>query len=330
MWSTEIGKDIVSNRIRFGMILGLLYSAGIYSSAQAADQNPDRPPAPPTAVSLLIEPGATAKPLNPSGTVLLDTVNKKVILRGQLCLREGLLEMLICKAQTKEHESVMSIDAEAYVIHAALMALGAKPGTPVRFQPEFAPPTGQKIEIYVGWTDDFGRPQRYPAQKLIRKATQRYYTAVLEALPKGLKLDNRGDLRYDTITKEVLWFGRMTEAQKKALLARSTDKAYQAIIEKFFADSQPQDVDADFVFAGSQFYKQKDGTQYYMAEAGDVVCVANFGDAMIDISVRSSADNGGLMFEPYTERLPNKRTAMTIELIPVGLGEAAVAPPEKK
>ena len=67
-----------------------------------------------------------------------------------------------------------------------------------------------------------------------------------------------------------------------------------------------------------------------MAEAGDVVCVANFGDAMIDISVRSSADNGGLMFEPYTERLPNKRTAMTIELIPVGLGEAAVLPPEKK
>lgn len=298
--------------------------------AVAAEEKLDRPPAPPTAVSLLIEPGASAKPLNPSGTVLLDTVNKKVILRGQLCLREGLLEMLICKAQTKEHESVMSIDAEAYVIHAALMALGAKPGTPVRFQPEYAPPTGQKIEIYVGWTDDFGRPQRYPAQKLIRKATQRYYTAVLEALPKGLKLDNRGDLRYDTITKEVLWFGRMTEAQKKALLARSADKAYQTIIEKFFADSQPQDLDADFVFAGSQFYKQKDGTQYYMAEAGDVVCVANFGDAMIDISVRSSADNGGLMFEPYTERLPNKRTAMTIELIPVGLGEAGVAPPEKK
>ena len=329
------GKYIVSNPIRFGMILGLasmghLCLGGLCTSGRAAEEHPDRPPAPPPAVSLLIEPAASAKPLNPKGTVLLDTVNKKVILRGQLCLREGLLEMLVCKTQTKEHESVISVDAEAYVIHAALMALGAKPGTPVRFQPEYAPPTGQKIEIYVGWTDEYGRPQRYPAQKLIRKATQRYYTAVLDPLPKELKIDNRGDLRYDTTTKELIWFGRMDEVQKKALLARSADKAYQKIIEKFFADSQPQDLDADFVFAGSQFYKQKDGTQYYMAEAGDVVCVANFGDAMIDISVRSSAETGGLMFEPYTERLPNRRTAMTIELIPVGLDKPAVVPPEKK
>ena len=38
---------------------------------------------------------------------------------------------------------------------------------------------------------------------------------------------------------------------------------------------------------------------------------------MIDISTRSSAENGGLMFEPYTERLPSRRTALTVELIPV-------------
>ena len=63
----------------------------------------------------------------------------------------------------------------------------------------------------------------------------------------------------------------------------------------------------------------KDGTQYYMAEAGNVVCVANFGDAMIDIAQLSSADNGGLMYEPYTERLPSRRTAITVELIPVDL-----------
>ncbi len=325
--ATESFVGYIRNRIGFGMILGLaalglFCLGGLCSSGWAAEEHSDRPPPPPTAVSLLIEPAASAKPLNPKGTVLLDSVNKKVVLRGQLCMREGLLEMLVCKAQTKEHESVISIDADAYVIHAALMALGAKPGTPVRFQPEYAPPTGQKIEIYVGWTDEFGRPQRYPAQKLIRKVTQRYYTAVLDPLPKELKIDNRGDLRYDTTTKELIWFGRMSEVQKKGLLARSADKAYQKLIEQFFANSQPQDLDADFIFAGSSFYKQKDGTQYYMAEAGDIICVANFGDAMIDISVRSSAENAGLMFEPYTERLPNRRTAMTIELIPVGLGNA--------
>lgn len=299
-------------------LLGLL--AGLVATSALADEDaPDRPPAPPQSVSLEIEPAPTAKKLNPAGTVLLDAANKKVVLRGELCLREGLLEMLICKAKTKEHESIVSVDADAYVIHAALMALSAKPGTPVKFQPEFTPPTGQKIEIYLGWTDEFGRPHRYPAQKLIRRATQRYYTAVLEPLPEDLKIDNRGDLRYDEITHEVIWFGPMNDEQKKSLLARSQDKKYHEIIEKFYKDSQPQEMKADFVFAGSGFFKQKDGTQYYMAEAGNVVCVANFGDAMIDIAQLSSADNGGLMYEPYTERLPSRRTAITVELIPVDL-----------
>ncbi len=299
-------------------LLGLL--AGLVATSTVADEDaPDRPPAPPQSVSLEIEPAPTAKKLNPAGTVLLDVANKKVVLRGELCLREGLLEMLICKAKTKEHESIVSVDADAYVIHAALMALSAKPGTPVKFQPEFTPPTGQKIEIYLGWTDEFGRPHRYQAQKLIRRATQRYYTAVLEPLPGDLKIDNRGDLRYDEITHEVIWFGPMNDEQKKSLLARSQDKKYHEIIEKFYKDSQPQEMKADFVFAGSGFFKQKDGTQYYMAEAGNVVCVANFGDAMIDIAQLSSADNGGLMYEPYTERLPSRRTAITVELIPVDL-----------
>lgn len=299
-------------------IIGFL--AGLAATSALADGDAsDRPPAPPQSVSLDIEPAPTAKKLNPTGTVLLDAANKKVVLRGELCLREGLLEMLVCKAKTKEHESIVLVDADAYVIHAALMALSAKPGTPVKFQPEFTPPTGQKIDIYLGWTDEFGRPHRYPAQKLIRRATQRYYTAVLEPLPGDLKIDNRGDLRYDEITHEVIWFGPMNAEQKKSLLSRSQDKRYHEIIGKFYKDSQPQEMKADFVFAGSGFFKQKDGTQYYMAEAGNVVCVANFGDAMIDIAQLSSADNGGLMYEPYTERLPSRRTAITVELIPVDL-----------
>lgn len=303
------------------LYLTCISTMGVAVSASDKSSGADRPPPPPAASSLQIEPPKTAKPLNPAGTVWLDTVNRKVILQGQLCLREGLLEMLICKAQTKEHESVISIDADAYAIHAALMALGAKPGTPVKFQPEFEPPTGQKLEIYVGWTDEYGRPHRYQAQQLVRRATQRYYTAVVDPLPKELKIDNKGDLRYDTNTKELIWFGRLSEEKKQELLKRSQNAQYQAAIEQFFRDSQPRELEADFIFAGSHFFQQKDGTQYYMAEAGNIVCVANFGDALIDVSVRSSADNAGLMFEPFTERLPGRRTTMTVELIPQGLGQ---------
>lgn len=292
-------------------------------AAPAEELPAERPPPPPQAVSLSIEPSPTAKPLNPARTVWLDVANKKVVLSGYLCLREGLLEMLVCKKKTKEHESIIAIDADAYVIHAALIALGTKPGTPVQFQPEFQPPTGHKIDIFVSWTDEYGRPHRYAAQQLIRKVTQRYYTAVIDPLPKELKINNRGDLRYDPNTKELIWFGRMTEKQRLDLLSRSQNKEYQAAIEEFFASGQPQELRADFVFTGSQFFTQKDGSQYYMAEAGDIVCVANFGDAMIDVAARSSADAGGLLFEPYTERLPNRSTAITVELIPVGLKEAA-------
>ena len=321
---------MMSSRISGSIVLGGLV-CGLWTAAVADDEEgPVRPPAPPRAVSMQIEPAASAKPLNPQGTVWLDVANKKVILRGQLCLREGMLEMLVCKSQTKEHESVVSVDADAYAIHAALIALGTKPGTPVRFQPEYQPPTGQKIDVFIGWTDEYGRPHRYPAQKLVRRATQRYYTAVIDPLPKELKIDNRGDLRYDMNTKELLWFGRMTDKQRADLLSRSPNATYRAAIERFYAEGQPKELEGDFLFAGSQFFKQKDGTQYYMAEAGNIVCVANFGDAMIDITVRSSAENEGLMYEPYTERLPPRRTAVTVELSPVGLAAAPPKEPSKK
>ena len=45
-----------------------------------------------------------------------------------------------------------------------------------------------------------------------------------------------------------------------------------------------------FVFAGSSFYIDPDtNKQYYQAEHGDFVCVANFGTAMLDIPVKSSS-----------------------------------------
>lgn len=94
------------------------------------------------------EPAKDAKkskepvPLNKSGTVLLDVDGKRLLLKTKVCLREGVLEMFCCLKQTKEHESILSIDSEAYVIHTGLLALGAKPGSPVKIQPEYAPPKG--------------------------------------------------------------------------------------------------------------------------------------------------------------------------------------------
>jgi hypothetical protein len=68
----------------------------------------------------------------------------------------------------------------------------------------------------------------------------------------------------------------------------------------------------DWVFGGSFFFeppdrdgeKDKEKRQLYAANGGDVVCVSNFGTAMLDLPVASSPENEELMFEANTERIP--------------------------
>jgi hypothetical protein len=256
-------------------------------------------------------------PLNPQKTVLIDAARKRLLLKTQVVLREGVLEMFACLAGTKEHESVVSVECEAYVIHAGLLAIGAKPGKPVQFEPEYRPPQGQPIDIFVNWTDENGRPHRRPAQHWVRHVTRRYYLEPLEALPADLKLPEDGELRYDKKRQELIWFGPMSEQQRDELLALSEDAAYRKNIHKFFTDSQPREMEAEFVFAGSGFHEDADGKRYYLAESGNIICVANFTDAIIDVAVKSLAANDALLFEPYTERIPPLGTAVTIELVPL-------------
>jgi hypothetical protein len=257
------------------------------------------------------------KPLNPQGTVLLDTKNKRLLLKTRIALREGLLEMFLCKAQTKEHESILAVDSDAFVIHAGLLALGAKPGTPVKHNPEFKPPTGQKIDVYVGWKDEEGKEHRDPAQSWVRHVTRRYYDHPLGDLPAGFELPRDSELRYDPKRKELIWFGPMTAAERDKLLALSQDAGYRKAIRAFFDQSQSRQMEADWVFAGSGFFTQKDGKKWYQAEGGNLICVANFSDAMLDVTTPSSAENAELLFEPYTERIPEYGTEVTLELIPV-------------
>ncbi len=224
--------------------------------------------------------------------------------------------MFLCKAGTKEHESIVVIDADVHLMHAGLLALGARSGRPAQFEPAYVPPQGQTIDIYVNWTDEAGVAQREPAGKWVRHVTRRYYVEPLAQLPPGFQMPEGTELRYDERRQEIIWFGPMTAKQRDELLALSDNKDYHKAIGSFFERSQTKEMDAQFIFAGSGFYEAEDGTRHYLAESGNVICVANFSDAMIDVDVKSSADNEGLMFEPFTERIPPLDTEITIELIP--------------
>jgi hypothetical protein len=258
-------------------------------------------------------------PLNEQKTVLLDKEHNKVVLKTQVVFRNGLLEMFCCLKQTKEHESILSLDSEARTLHAALLALGAKPGTPVKFLPEYQAPTGQQIDIWVMWQDKAGKQHREMAQKWMRHTTRKYFIAELQQLPAGLKIPESSDLRFDPKHHELLWFGTMNEKQKKELLSWSDDKPFAKAVEKLYEQSQIKPMTAEFVFAGSGFHTDdQTGERYYLAESGDLICVANFSTATIDVRERSTqSSDEGLTYEAWEERIPALGTPVRVELIPV-------------
>jgi hypothetical protein len=304
-------------------LLAVTAAVAVINGEDKQAKDADAKNAPPVAAE------AGLVPLNKQGTVLLDKKGKRVLLKTQVALRQGSLEMLCCKKQTKEHESILSLDAMAQVVHTGLLAIDAKPGTPVQYNPEFQAPTGQKIDIFVNWTDDKGKTHRVPAQSWVRQALNRFWNVKMETLPDGVTLPKNSELRYDRKLKELSWYGPMTVKQKEEFLALSQDKEFRKAIEAFYEYGQPRQMKADWVFAGSGFFTDDEtGKKYYLAEDGDLICVANFGGAMIDVSTASSAENSDLNFEAWTERIPPKGTAVTVELIPVA--EEEKAPPKKK
>jgi hypothetical protein len=92
---------------------------------------------------------------------------RRVIVSAVVCLRQGHLEGLLCRKQTKEHEYILAADCDARLIHLALVAARAKPGAPVQFQPKYRPASGTAIKVSLRYTKD-GKQVTVPAQQWIR------------------------------------------------------------------------------------------------------------------------------------------------------------------
>lgn len=106
--------------------------------------------------------------LDPTCPIWITPDRGEVLLLGTICLKEGLLEFFACGKNSKEHESIVSLEVKPYIICAALMVIGARKGTPVKFSPEFTPPTGEEIEILVRWREG-GELRQRRAQELVRR-----------------------------------------------------------------------------------------------------------------------------------------------------------------
>ncbi len=98
-----------------------------------------------------------------------DMKKKQVIVGGKICLKEGLLELFACSMDMKTHESVVSVNARSSEIHAGLLAVGAKPGNPVEFDPKFKAAKGPKVKVIIRWKEK-GKWVERRAQEMIKNS----------------------------------------------------------------------------------------------------------------------------------------------------------------
>lgn len=79
---------------------------------------------------------------------------------------------------------------------------------------------------------------------------------------------------------------------------------------------------SDWVFAGSQVVDSEnplDGskTKHYLANDGDVICIANFESALLDVPMKSSKADDDRGYDAWTDRIPPVGTKVTVILEPV-------------
>lgn len=256
------------------------------------------------------------RPLNRQKTVFVNSKLKRVVLAGHVVLRDGLLELFCCRVHSKEHESILAVDARASTIHSGLLLIGAKVGSPAQFTTKFIPPRGQALDIVVHWTDTNNRDQKMDARKWVRHCIYRYYGAALAKFPTEIELPKDSNLRYDKKNRELSWYGPMSETQKKNFIKLSADKAYRKAVTSFYEQSQIRTMTAQWVFAGSGFELDPEtNKEFYLAdESGELICVANFPSAMIDVAEISSTTGASLSYEANTEVIPPEGSAVWIEL----------------
>ena len=64
--------------------------------------------------------------------------------------------MFACPRRTKEHEAIVSVNCLSSELHSLLLAIGAEPGSPVKWHEQYETATGPAVNIDVIWKTDDG------------------------------------------------------------------------------------------------------------------------------------------------------------------------------
>ena len=126
----------------------------------------DGPDAVAAALEKLKLPGVK---INPEG--------RWVDVEATVCLAAGALELIVCTKDSKEHESILAVEAKPMHIHTALLLLGARPGSPaMRRQVSEEPlrwvdvaPSGGPVEVSLVFQDKDGKTEVRPIGDFIER-----------------------------------------------------------------------------------------------------------------------------------------------------------------
>jgi len=108
--------------------------------------------------------------------VRIDLKQRRIVVDAEVCLRDGALELLMCKWSTKEHESILRTRAMPSQVHFGLVAMGLTPGRPAEWiapatedgEGQYLPPRGPRLKITLRWKGADGREQTAPAGTWLR------------------------------------------------------------------------------------------------------------------------------------------------------------------
>ena len=159
-----------TSRVIANLVAAITLMAGVLPpcGCRGAEPQPAEQEAKKTADNApLVDNMDDLKKLDPNSPIWIDKKHKELILVGEACKAGYPLEFF-ATLPDRGYEAVVVVATKPSVVHAGLLALGAKPGHPVRFEPEFQPPTGTEIAIEVRWKDDKGKLHSAAAQKWIR------------------------------------------------------------------------------------------------------------------------------------------------------------------
>lgn len=108
----------------------------------------------------------------------INLVERSVDVDANVCLHEGMLELIACRKGTKEHESIVTINAEAKHIHLGLLLLGAGAGNPAMIKRlddsgnrwAEVPSRGDAIDVFLVFKDTADKLVEEPISRFLKGA----------------------------------------------------------------------------------------------------------------------------------------------------------------